>query len=268
MNRIQGRTVVIAGATAGIGQACAEALADRGANLVLLARREERLNQLMPKLEERQKEAGATAQGGPAGPFVRSFPLDVRDREGISQFVKFLEEERVEPDVLVNNAGLARGLDTLQEGSHQDWDEMIDTNVKGLLNMSRALLPGMVSRNSGHVVNIGSIAGHIVYPKGNVYNATKFAVKALTEAMSIDLVGTAVRVSSVDPGLVETEFSLVRFRGDAGRAEKVYQGVDSLHPEDIADAVCYVINTPPHVNVLNMLVMPTVQRSPYVVDRD
>ncbi|MGI9625632.1 MAG: SDR family NAD(P)-dependent oxidoreductase [Longimicrobiales bacterium] len=260
MNRIQGKTVVIAGATAGIGRACATVLAAQGANLVLLARREERLKELLPELKEAQEEAGSA--------FVRIFPLDVRDREGVTRFVKFLEDEGIEPDVLVNNAGLARGLDTLQEGKHEDWDDMIDTNIKGLLNMSRALLPGMVQRNRGHVVNIGSIAGHIVYPKGNVYNATKFAVKALTEAMSIDLVGTAVRVSSVDPGLVETEFSLVRFRGDADRAEKVYQGIDSLHPEDIADAVSYVINTPPHVNVLNMLVMPTVQRSPYVVDRE
>lgn len=254
MNRIEGKTVVVTGATAGIGRACAHALADRGARLVLVGRRPDRLSDLADELSSE-------------GADVRTFVLDVRDREAVDGLVAFLEEQGLDPDVLVNNAGLARGLDTIQNGSHKDWDEMIDTNIKGVLNMTRALLPGMIQRDSGHVVNIGSIAGHVVYPKGNVYNATKFAVRALSEATNIDLVGTAVRASSVDPGLVETEFSLVRFRGDEGRASQVYEGVDSLLPEDIADAVCYVINTPPHVNVLDMVVMPTVQRSPYVMDR-
>lgn len=255
MNRIKGTNAIVTGATAGIGQACAHALAEMGAHLVLTGRRDERLKAVAAELAE-------------GGAEVSTYVLDVRDREAIEAFMGWLDEKGWAPDILVNNAGLARGLDRIQEGSHEDWDEMIDTNVKGLLNMTRAVLPGMVERDSGHVVNIGSIAGRIVYPKGNVYNATKFAVRAITQATNIDLVGTRVRASSVDPGLVETEFSIVRFRGDADRAEAVYQGIDSLHPEDIADAVAYVVNTPPHVTVQEMLVMPTAQRSPYVVDRD
>ena len=255
MNRIEGKTAIVTGATAGIGQACADALAVMGVRLVLTGRREERL-------------ASVAAEVSGRAPDVHTYVLDVRDRDGIEAFVTWLGDHDLQPDILVNNAGLARGLDRVQEGSHEDWDEMIDTNVKGLLNMTRAILPGMVERDAGHVVNIGSIAGRIVYPMGNVYNATKFAVRALTQAMNIDLVGTRVRASSVDPGLVETEFSVVRFRGDSDRAEAVYRGVDALHPEDIADAVVYVLNTPPHVNVQEMLVMPTVQRSPFVMDRD
>ena len=255
MNRIRGKTAVITGATAGIGEACARSLAEACARLVLIGRRSDRLESLVSEV------AGVT------GSDVRPYTLDVRDRAGVSDFVDWLEGEGLTVDILVNNAGLARGLDTVQEGKHEDWDDMIDTNIKGLLNMTRALLPGMVARDSGHVVNIGSIAGHMVYPKGNVYCATKYAVRALTEAASLDLVDTSVRMSSVDPGLVETEFSLVRFRGDDDRAKTVYEGVDSLLPEDVADAVHYVLNTRPRVNVLHMLVMPTVQRSPYVMSR-
>ena len=256
MNRIHGKIVIITGATAGIGRACAHTLADKGARIVLIARREARLGALAEEIRENSDTS------------VHTHVLDVRDRAGVGRFMDFLETEQLLPDVLINNAGLARGLSPVQSGSHEDWDEMIDTNVKGVLNMTRSVLPGMIARDSGQIVNIGSIAGHIVYPNGNVYNATKFAVKALTEATNIDLIGTKVRVSSVDPGLVETEFSLVRFRGDSERAEKVYHGVDSLLPEDIADAVAYVVNTPDHVNVLDMVVLPTVQRSPYVMARD
>jgi len=194
--------------------------------------------------------------------------LDVRDRHAIADFFARLDDEGVFVDILVNNAGLARGLDALQHGKHDDWDEMIDTNVKGLLNMTRAVLPGMISRDRGHGLNLGSIAGHWVYPKGNVYCATKFAVRALTQAGNVDLVGTQVRMSSVDPGLAETEFSLVRFRGDAARARTTYEGVEALVAEDVADAVCYVLNTPPHVNVLHLVMMPTVQRSPHVIARE
>ena len=167
----------------------------------------------------------------------------------------------------MNNAGLSRGLEPVQSGNPEGWEEMIDTNVKGLLYVSSAFLPGMVERNAGHVINIGSIAGRQVYPSGNVYNATKFAVRAINEGMSLDLFGTKVRVSSIDPGLVETEFSQVRFYGDAERAEKVYQGYQPLEPEDIADAVCYVANAPEHVNVLEMLVLPTDQRNAYLVHK-
>ena len=256
MNRIRGKTAVVTGATAGIGEACARALAAMGVRVVLTGRRSDRLDALAAAIDE---------NGDGTHP---THVLDVRDRAAIGDFMAWLDGRGVQVDILVNNAGLARGLDTLQEGSHDDWDEMIDTNVKGLLNMTRAILPGMIARDSGHVVNVGSIAGHWVYPKGNVYCATKYAVRALTEAANIDLVGTRVRMSSVDPGLAETEFSQVRFRGDEARARTVYEGTEPLVAEDIADNVCYVLNTPPHVNVLHLVVMPTVQRSPYVIARD
>ncbi|MDE2875788.1 MAG: SDR family NAD(P)-dependent oxidoreductase [Gemmatimonadota bacterium] len=255
MNRIRGKTAIVTGATAGIGEACARTLAEAGVHLVLIARRSDRLKALAGEL-------AAT------GVDVLTHTVDVRNRDGVTRFADRLDDQGMTIDILLNNAGLSRGLDDLHDGSHEDWDDMIDTNIKGLLNVTRAILPGMIARDSGHVVNIGSIAGHMVYPKGNVYCATKYAVRALTDAANLDLVGTRVRMSSVDPGLVETEFSLVRFRGDEDRARTVYEGVDSLMPEDIADAVYYVLNTRPRVNVLNMLVMPTVQRSPFVMARE
>ena len=245
-NRVQGKTVVITGATAGIGEACARALAAQGAHVVLTGRREDRLAELAAEI----------------GGECRTCALDVRDRTAVAALASDLEAEGVTVDILINNAGLSRGLDTLQDGLHDDWDEMIDTNVKGLLNMTRAFLPGMIARDSGHVLNLGSIAGHWTYPRGNVYCATKYAVRALTEAANLDLEGTRVRMSSVDPGRVETEFSLVRFRGDDARARAVYEGVESLTAEDVADAVCYVLNTPPHVNVRELVMTPTSQRSP------
>src|SRR5690606_17341858 len=256
MNRIRGKLALITGASSGIGEACARALASYGANLILVARRAERLAALKEELE---REAGVS---------VRTRLLDVRDRPGVMAFGEELEREGVVPDVLVNNAGLSRGLDKLHEGSFEDWDEMIDTNVKGLLNVTRVILPLMVARDRGHVVNIGSTAGHLVYPKGNVYNATKFAVRALNQGMSLDLVGTRIRVSSIDPGAVETEFSEVRFRGDRERAKKVYQGYTPLSPADVADAVCYVVNAPEHVNILELVMLPTAQRNAYVWHRE
>ncbi len=253
MNRIKGKTVLITGASAGIGEACAQAFASYGADLILTARRLDRLEALRRDLKF---EHGVT---------VRIHQLDVRVREEVDLFARELEESGTEVDVLVNNAGLSRGLEPVQEGNLEGWDQMIDTNVKGLLYMTRAILPGMVERNRGHVVNIGSIAGRQVYPSGNVYNASKFAVRALTEGINLDLFGTNVRVSSIDPGLVETEFSEVRFWGDRERAEKVYQGYRPLQAEDIADAVCYVVSVPEHVNILEMLVLPTDQRNAYMV---
>ena len=253
MNRIQGKVVVITGASAGIGAACARAFARHGAELILLARREDRLNQVADEIEQEH------------GKRPRTFVLDVRDRDGVVAFGEQLEADGVVPDVLLNNAGLSRGLAKLHEGSFEDWDEMIDTNVKGLLNVTRVILPMMVRRDRGHIVNIGSTAGHLVYPGGNVYNATKFAVRALNEAMNLDLLGTRIRVSSIDPGMVETEFSLVRFRGDKERAAAVYRGFQPLTAEDVADAVLYVVNAPEHVNVLDGD-LPTAQRN-YLVDR-
>ena len=243
------------GASSGIGAACARRFAAQGARLVLWARRVERLENLAAEL---RKEHGAT---------VAVAQVDVRDREAVFAAAGRMVGEGI-PDILLNNAGLASGLSKLQEGDFEDWDKMIDTNIKGVLNVSRALLPHMVTRGTGHVVNIGSTAGHMVYPGGNVYNATKFALRALNEGMNLDVAGTAIRVSSVDPGFVETEFSEVRFHGDKAQAKAVYRGFTPLSADDVADAISYVVNLPPHVNVLDMVMMPTAQRNIYVVDRD
>jgi len=256
MNRITGKRVLITGASAGIGEACARAFAERGAHLLLSARRGERVEALAAELAEAH------------GIEARADSLDVADREAVFAYVGSLEADGLLPDVLVNNAGKACGLDAFHDGDVDDWEDMIDTNVKGLLYMSRAVLPHMVARNAGHVIHIGSIAGRWVYPKGAVYNATKFAVWALNEGMNIDLVGTKVRVSSVDPGLAETEFSQVRFRGDTERAETVYKDTTPLTGDDVADAVCYVANTPPHVDVINLVLMPTDQRHAMILHRD
>jgi len=250
MNRLEGKRVMITGASAGIGEACARHFADRGADLLLSARRLDRLRALADEL------------GGEHGIDVHAHALDVTDREAVFDYVGARIDGGLVPDVLVNNAGKGRGLEKLHEGSTEHWDEMIDTNVKGLLYVTRAVLPHMVERDSGHVIHIGSIAGRWVYPKNAVYNSTKFAVKALTEAMNIDLLGTRIRVSSVDPGLTETEFSEVRFDGDIERADAVYHDTVPLSADDVADAVIYVANTPEHVDVLNLVLMPTAQRYP------
>lgn len=255
MNRIQGKTVLVTGATSGIGRACAQAFAEKGARLVLAARREARLEEVAEALRAH-------------GTVVVTRVLDVRDREDVLLFAEELDGQGLVPDVLVNNAGLASGLSKVHEGDFEDWDRMLDTNVKGLLNVTRAVLPLMVARDAGHVVNIGSIAGRMAYPGGNVYNASKFAVRALNDAMNIDLAGTRIRVSSVDPGAVETEFSEVRFHGDRDQAAKVYEGYQPLTAEDIADAVLYVTNAPEHVNVQSLLIMPTAQRNPYLLHRE
>lgn len=255
-NRIAGRTILITGATAGIGEACAHTFAREGARLIVTGRRSERLDALASELTRTH------------GVDVHPATVDVRDREAVDALQSRLEALDFVPDVLVNNAGKALGLDPIQAGDMDDWDEMIDTNVKGLLYMTRAFLPAMVEADRGHVVNIGSIAGRWVYPNGGVYCGTKFAVYALTEGINVDLAGTRVRVSSVDPGLVETEFSRVRFHGDAARADTVYQGYTPLAPNDVADAVLYVVNAPEHVDVLNLVLMPTDQRHATIVHKD
>ena len=193
--------------------------------------------------------------------------LDVRDAAAVDKAITGLPPDWAAIDVLVNNAGLSRGLDKIHEAKLSDWEEMIDTNIKGLLYVSRAVIPGMVKRNVGHVINIGSIAGHELYPGGNVYCGTKFAVKAISQGMRIDLVTTPIRVSSVDPGMVETEFSLVRYHGDKERADKTYKGFTPLSPDDIADAVHYCATRPPHVNINDMIVMPQAQAGVLVVNR-
>lgn len=253
MYSLKEKIVFITGASAGIGRACAQAFAAHGARLLLAARRVERLEKLAADL----KAAFDTES--------HVFALDVRDRKAVEKVLAALPAAWKDIEVLVNNAGLSRGLDKLQEGKPADWEEMIDTNVKGLLYVSRAVLPGMIARGRGHVINIGSIAGREVYPAGNVYCATKFAVGALTKGMRLDLNGTGVRVSTVDPGLTETEFSVVRFHGDAERAGKTYQGYKPLDPEDIADAVVYCATRPLHVDVAEMLVLPTDQASTMLV---
>jgi serine 3-dehydrogenase len=256
MNRIKGKRVLITGASAGIGEACARMFADRGAHVLLSARRLDRVQALAAELAEAH------------GVEARADALDVADRAAVFSYVAGLEADGLVPDILVNNAGKACGLDTFHDGDVDDWEDMIDTNVKGLLYMSRAVLPHMVARNSGHVIQIGSIAGRWVYPKGAVYNATKFAVWALNEGMNIDLVGTKVRVSSVDPGLAETEFSQVRFHGDTERAKTVYADTTPLTGEDVADAVGYVANVPDHVDVINLVLMPTDQRHAMILHRE
>ena len=252
---MEGLLALITGASAGIGEATARRFAAGGAELVLWARREERLRALAEELQA-ARNVRIHAQG-----------VDVRDRAAVDEASARLLREVGTPDLLLNNAGLASGLALLHEGDPEDWDRMIDTNLKGLLNVTRAVLPAMVERGTGHVINIGSTAGHQVYPKGNVYNATKFGVRALTEGMNLDVAGTGVRVSSVDPGFVETEFSVVRFHGDEERAEAVYEGFEPLTADDVADVVAFVATRPPHVNVHDVVLLPTAQRNVYVLDR-
>ncbi len=249
MLTMKGRTAFITGASAGIGKACAEAFASAGASLLLAARRADRLEELAGEL------------GAKHGTRCHCLELDVRRRDQVKESLRTLPAPWQEIDVLINNAGLGRGLDKLQEGSPEEWEEMLDTNVKGLLYVTRAVVPGMVARGRGHVINIGSLAGRELYPGGNVYCASKFAVKALTRGLKMDLLGTPVRVSTVDPGMVETEFSVVRFRGDKDRASSVYKGLKALTPEDIADAVLWVATRPLHVDVTEMVVLPTAQAS-------
>lgn len=255
MNRIKGKLALVTGASSGIGLACARRLAADGVNLLLWARRGDRLEQAAADLTLKH------------GVSVGVTVMDVRERAAVNAAAAALVAAGRVPDILLNNAGLAAGFTTVQDGDPDDWDRMIDTNLKGLLNVTHALLPHMIARKRGHIVNVGSTAGHQVYPKGNVYNATKFGVRALTEGLNLDVAGTPLRVSSVDPGHVETEFALVRFHGDAARAKGVYQGFRPLSPEDVADAILYVLNLPEHVNILDLVILPTAQRNVYVVDR-
>ncbi len=248
------RTAFITGASSGIGEATARALAARGLHLTLLARREDRLQALAESL--------AKAHGTRS----RIVALDVRDAAGLARLAK-AEPDLFAPDVLVNSAGLARGTEPLQEGNPDEWDEVIDVNVKALLRITRLCLPAMLRRGSGHVVMLGSTAGHWVYPGGAVYCASKHAVRAITEGLRMDVHGSGVRVTSVDPGLVETEFSEVRFRGDKERAAKVYQGYQPLTAADVAETIAWCVEQPAHVNVQDVVVMPTAQASVTMVKR-
>lgn len=244
---LKNKKILVTGASSGIGKSCAELFASEGASLLLTARRLNRLKSMEKDLIQK----GAKD--------VLSIHLDVRVYEDVVKFYENLPNEWKTIDILVNNAGLSRGLDKIQEGKIQDWEEMIDTNIKGLLYVTRVFLPKMIENGKGDIVNIGSIAGYEVYPAGNVYCATKHAVRALTQGMRIDTLGTNIRVTSIDPGLVETEFAEVRFRGDKERAKKTYQGLTPLHPDDVAQAVLFAVTRPPHVTINSMIIMPTHQ---------
>ncbi len=255
MGKLSNKIVFITGATSGIGKACAEAFANEGANIILTARRMAVLTKLANSLSKKYKIKTYTAK------------LDVRDNEEVKKVVASLPKEWKKIDILINNAGLARGFSDIDEGNIEDWDEMMDTNVKGLLYVSRAILPLMVKRKKGHVINIGSIAGHFVYPKGNVYNASKFAVNAITRGMRFDLYQKDIKISTVDPGMVKTDFSLVRFKGNKERSDKVYEGMKPLTAEDIADAVLYCATRPQHVNIDEIMITPIAQASAIHVKR-
>lgn len=252
----QQKIVFITGASSGIGYACAHEYAKHGYQIILAARRVEKLQNLAQELAQQYQTESHILE------------LDVSQRQATLNKIAELPQAWQAIDVLINNAGLARGFAALQKGSLDDWDEMIDTNLKGLLYVTKAILPGMVQRNVGYVVNIGSIAGHECYPNGNVYAATKHAVAALSKSMRMDLLGTQVRVSAVDPGMLNTEFSQVRFHGDKARADQVYHGITPLDAADVADAVYYCTSRPQHVTIEDLVIMPTQQASATLAHRE
>ena len=248
------KTVFITGATSGIGEACARKFAQGGYNLIITARRAEKLAEIKAQLE---------AEGAK----VKTLTFDVRDAQAAQAAVESLDEEWQKIDVLINNAGLALGLDKEYEGDPEDWNTMIDTNIKGLLTMTRLIVPGMVKRNEGHVINLGSVAGDAAYAKGNVYCGTQAAVKAITDGLRIDVAETAVRVTNLKPGLVETNFSNVRFHGDNERAENVYKGITPLTGADIADVAFYAASAPKHVQIAEVLILATHQANGSTIHR-
>lgn len=252
---LEGKVVFVTGASAGIGQATARAFARLGVRLLLCARRADKLHAIEPEL----RRLGAKD--------VFSFELDVQDRHAVESSLGSLPEEWRTIEVLVNNAGLSRGLTKLYKDTIDDWEEMIDTNVKGLLYVTRAVVPGMVERGSGHVVNLGSIAGQMAYPNGGVYCATKAAERFISDGLRLDLNGTRVRVSSVDPGMVQTDFSRVRFRGNEERAAKTYENVEPLTADDIAETIVWVATRPPHVMIQTVVLTPTAQANAFVLTR-
>jgi NADP-dependent 3-hydroxy acid dehydrogenase YdfG len=253
---LQGKIVFVTGASSGIGAATAQAFAAEGARLLLAARRGGKLAEVAAEALRRG------AQG------VHTISLDVRDCEAVQQAISELPAEWAGIEVLVNNAGLSRGLEKLYQGSIEDWEEMLDTNVKGLLYVTRAVAPGMVERGRGHVVNLGSTAGELTYPGGAVYCASKAAERAINDGLRQDLLGTPIRVTTIDPGMVETEFSLVRFHGDTERAGKVYQGIKPLTPQDVAEAIVWAVSRPEHVNIARVLLTPVGQANSLLFHRE
>ncbi|MGE5400829.1 MAG: SDR family oxidoreductase [Ignavibacteriales bacterium] len=256
MVSLKNKIVFITGATSGIGKSCAVEFARSGANLILCARRGDLLNNFAEEL---------IAQFGIK---IYSFQLDVRNEDDVNNAVASFPDQWKNVDVLINNAGLARGLAKLHEDDTANWNEMIDTNVKGLLYVTRAIVPGMVERNNGHIINIGSIAGHEAYPKGGAYCATKHAVNAITKSLRMDLVDTNIRVSTIDPGLVETNFSVIRFHGDHDRAKGVYKGLEPLTGTDIAETAVFIATRPAHITLAEVVIFPTSQASATVVHRE
>jgi NADP-dependent 3-hydroxy acid dehydrogenase YdfG len=249
MGALRGKTIFITGASSGIGKACAEAFAKEGSRLILAARREDRLLEIGKDLEKK------------FGVKTKSYQLDVRNLKEVKKTISSFPDDWKKIDILINNAGLARGFSKIYEGDILHWEEMIDTNVKGLLYVTREILPLMIENGSGHVINIGSTAGHEVYLKGNVYCATKFAVNALTQSIRIDVLDKNIKVSTVDPGMVETEFSLVRYSGDNEKAKNTYNGLKPLKAEDVANAVLFCASQPDHVNINEIIITPSVQAS-------
>jgi len=251
------KTVFITGASSGIGKACAEVLAEAGYHLLLCARRLSKIQELQATLTEQFPSIQ-----------IHSFELDVRDAEAVKNRLEELPERWKEIDILINNAGLSQGLDPIQSGDIADWDRMIDTNIKGLLYVSRQVIPLMENRHQGHIINLGSIAGKEVYPNGNVYCATKHAVDALNKAMRIDLLPKGIKVTGINPGMVETEFSEVRFKGDKDRAAAVYNGLVPLSGKDIAETILFVLSRPAHVCINDLLIMPSAQATGTIVNRN
>jgi hypothetical protein len=248
------KTVLITGATSGIGRATARLLALENYRIILCGRR-------LDRLQELEKELSQITE-------VHSLHFDIRNQKKLLECLESLPENFSQIDILINNAGNAHGMDTIQDGSTEDWDTMIDINIKGLLYVSKAIIPQMVERKSGHIINIGSTAAKEVYPKGNVYCATKHAVDAINQGMRMDLNGTGIRVGAIHPGMVETEFSEVRFKGDSERANQVYKGFKPLQPEDIADIIHFVISRPYHINIADLVVMSVDQASSAIVNKN
>jgi 3-hydroxy acid dehydrogenase/malonic semialdehyde reductase len=249
------KIALITGATSGIGAACARTFAQEGYNLVLVGRRAALLEQITKELQDAHQIV------------IKSLVADVREKQSITGVLESLPEEWKKVDVLINNAGLSQGLDPIDKGDTDDWDTMIDTNVKGLLYVTKVVSNWMISQGAGHIINIGSIAGKEVYPNGNVYCATKHAVDALNKGMRMDLLPYGIKVTAINPGMVETEFSIVRFKGDAQRAKSVYEGLEPLMAQDIADAIWFVASRPAHVNINDMLIMPTAQASASLISK-